>query len=450
MITFEEAETTHSPIVRISVIGVGGAGGNSVTMLLGAELEHVECLAMNTDLQALQHVKAHHKLQIGIKSAKGLGAGANPDVGKRAAEEDLSEILERVQESDIVFLTGGLGGGTGSGALPVIARALRERDMLTIAVVTKPFSFEGKRRMAVANEAEALLKKEVDTLIVVPNQKLLAITQEKLSLVQAFGKVNEIICNFVKGIADIITRPGHINVDFADVKAIMKGMGPAVMGTGRAQGVDRAYQAALMAVESPLLDAMSIRGARAVLVNIAGSSNLGLQEMSEAIALITDEVHEDAKIIVGSVIDDSLGEEVQVTVIATGCIDTAQIAAQQTHVLQTQVSQAQASQVQTVQMQAPAVQTASVIQEASVVVSKVQIAPEEPAVQAVAITPAPVTETVEVAQEKPQSFDKPSFEELLLSEHQPLLESKAEQDELEVPALLRKLVQEKQQLQQKE
>lgn len=436
MITFEEAEKTHSPVVRISVLGVGGAGGNSVTTLVDAELEYVECLAINTDVQALQQTRAHHKLQIGVKSAKGLGAGANPDVGKRAAEEDLADILEHVKESDIVFLTGGLGGGTGSGALPVIARALHERDMLTIAVVTKPFAFEGKRRMAVAHEAELLLKKEVDTLIVVPNQKLLSVSQEKLSLVQAFGKVNDIICNFVKGIADIITRPGHINVDFADVKAIMKGMGPAVMGTGKAQGVDRAYQAALMAVESPLLDAMSIRGARGVLVNIAGSSNLGLQEMSEAIALITDEVHEDAKIIVGSVIDDSLGDEVRVTVIATGCVDT------------------------TVQ----AVEAKSAVTVAPVV--------EAPA-PAVVVTPAPVTAPIESVQPEKvlkecsiiecslaehalaeSSTAEPvkkeqSFQDLLLSEHQSILENKAEQDELEVPALLRKLVQEKQ-LQQKE
>lgn len=432
MITFEEAEKTHSPVVRISVLGVGGAGGNSVTTLGDAELEHVECIAINTDMQALQQARAHQKLQIGVKSAKGLGAGANPDVGKRAAEEDLAEILEQVKDSDIVFLTGGLGGGTGSGALPVIARALRERDMLTIAVVTKPFAFEGKRRMAVAQEAELLLKKEVDTLIVVPNQKLLSVSQERLSLVQAFGKVNDIICNFVKGIADIITRPGHINVDFADVKAIMKGMGPAVMGTGKAQGADRAYQAALMAVESPLLDAMSIRGARGVLVNIAGSSNLGLQEMSEAIALITDEVHEDAKIIVGSVIDDSLGDEVRVTVIATGCVDTA------AQVVETK----------------PAVTVAPVVL-------------ETPA-PAVVVTPAPVTAPIEAVRkecsiiecsldEHSRVEDSPaepakkeqSFQDLLLSEHQSILENKAEQDELEVPALLRKLVQEKQ-LQQKE
>lgn len=306
------------PALRIAVVGVGGAGGNTINALLHTPYDHVTCIAVNTDVKALEVSKSQNKLQIGIKSAKGLGSGANPELGKRAAEEDIAEIMELLQESDIVFLTGGLGGGTGSGALPVIARAIKERDILSIAVVTKPFSFEGKRRMKIADEAEILLRKEVDTLITIPNQKLLTLANEQLSLVRAFEMVNDITCQLVRSIADIVSKPGYINVDFADLKAIMKGMGLAVMGTGKASGEDRAEEAAYAAINCPLLENVSIKGARSVLINVTGSSDLGLLEVSKAASLITREAHEDANIILGSVIDDSMQDEVSVTVIATG------------------------------------------------------------------------------------------------------------------------------------
>lgn len=319
MIDFEKEESRLAlPSVRITVLGVGGGGCNTINALLPFWHEAVSCVAVNTDLKALETSKAMHKIQIGVKSTKGLGSGANPDLGKRAAEEDLPEVMEIIKNSDIVFLIGGLGGGTGSGALPVIARALKERDVLSVAVVTKPFSFEGKRRMKVADEAELLLRKEVDTLITIPNEKLIQIADQNLSLIHAFEMVNSVISQFVKSIADIIARPGYINVDFADLKAIMKGKGMAVMGTGKAAGEHRALYAAQEAIASPLLDNVSIKGAQSVLLNVTGSSNLGLLEISEAASLVTEETHPDAQIILGSVIDESMGDEVSVTVIATG------------------------------------------------------------------------------------------------------------------------------------
>lgn len=320
MIDFDK-EQSSLPAVRIAVFGVGGAGCNTVNALLGAWYEQVACVAVNTDVKALETSKAPYKVQIGVKSTKGLGSGANPELGRRAAEEDLPEILDLAKNSDIVFLIGGLGGGTGSGALPVIARALRERDVLSIAVVTKPFSFEGKRRMAVADEAESALRKEVDTLITIPNEKLLHGADKSLSLMSAFEQINLVISQFVKSIADIITKPGYINVDFADLKAIMKGRGLAVMGTGRASGENRSLVAAQQAIASPLLENVSIQGAKSVLLNVTGSSNLGLLEVSEAASLIMKEVHENAHIIIGSVIDDVMEDEVSVTVIATGFME---------------------------------------------------------------------------------------------------------------------------------
>lgn len=319
MIDFEVESTQKlTPAVRISVLGVGGAGGNTINTLLCTYYENVTCIAVNTDLKALEVSKSPHKLQIGIKAAKGLGAGANPELGRRAAEEDIADVLDAVKGSDVVFLIGGLGGGTGSGALPVIARALKERDTLSIAVVTKPFSFEGKRRMKIADEAEALLRKEVDTLITIPNEKLLALADMKVSLVDAFELINENIATLVKSVSDIIAKPGYINVDFADLKAIMKGMGVAIMGTGKARGSGRAVAAARAAIASPLLDEVRMQGARSVLINVIGGSDLGLVEVSEAAALITKEAHEDANIILGSVIDNSLADEILVTVVATG------------------------------------------------------------------------------------------------------------------------------------
>ena len=318
MIDFENDNVDQTPTARIKVLGVGGAGGNTINSMIDAEYSGVEFIAANTDAQALRASKAPLKLQLGSKSTKGLGAGANPELGKRAAEEDLETIEKYLSNADVVFLTGGLGGGTGSGALPVIARVLKEHNILTIAVITKPFDFEGKRRMNVADNALELLQKEVDTLIVIPNQKLLAVTDEHVSLINAFGMINNVVHQFVRSISDIITQPGHINVDFADVKAIMKDMGLAVMGTGRAKGVDRAQEAALEAITSPLLENMDIKGARGVLINITGNSRLGLHEVSAATSIIYEQAHKDASIILGAVIDESLGDEVSVTIIATG------------------------------------------------------------------------------------------------------------------------------------
>lgn len=317
MIEFKE-EVYGQSIASIKVIGVGGAGGNTVNSIVGSGYQGIESIVANTDAQVLALSKANHTVHIGVKSTKGLGTGANPELGKRAAEEDLDKIMDAIGDADIVFLTAGMGGGTGSGALPVVARALRERGILSIAVVTKPFVFEGKRRAMVAEKAIETLRKEVDTLIIIPNQKLLDVVGQDVSMINAFSMINDILGRSVKGISDIITKPGHINVDFADVRTIMKDMGLAVLGTGTASGEGRAAQAAMKAISSPLLENMSIKGARGVLLNISGGKNLGLHEISQAASVIYDQVDEDATIILGSVIDESLVDEVTVTIIATG------------------------------------------------------------------------------------------------------------------------------------
>jgi len=315
-----EVRTRHTERsgLRIKLIGVGGAGGNTINSIATQDLENVTCISTNTDVQALQSTHCSTRIQLGSKSTKGIGTGANPDLGKRAAEEDIAQIEEACQDADLVFLTGGLGGGTGSGALPVIARTLREQQILSVALVTKPFSFEGKRRLHIAEETLATLEQEVDTLITIPNQKLLEIAGQDVSLVNAFGMVNDIVSQFVSSISQIITKPGHINVDFADVKAIMSNMGVAVMGTGRSSGEHRAKEATQQAISSPLLGNMDIRGAENVLLNITGSSRLGLHEVSEAASLIYEEADTNASIVLGSVIDESMEDDVLVTLIATG------------------------------------------------------------------------------------------------------------------------------------
>ena len=307
-------------IVSIKVIGIGGAGGNAVEKIIKSGIQNIQCIVVNTDAQALETSMVPTKIQIGVKSAKGLGTGANPDLGKRAAEEDLSKIMDLLEDADIVFLTGGMGGGTGSGALPVIARALKEKNILSIAIVTKPFHFEGKKRATIAQESIDALRKEVDTLLIVPNQKLLETVDHNVSMIDAFGMINSLLHQSVKGIADIITKPGHINVDFADVRTIMKDMGLAIMGTGKATGKDRALDAAYQAISSPLLENMTIKGARGILINISGGLNLGLHEIGVAASVIAEQAEENASIIVGSVIDKSLNDEIIVTVIATGFI----------------------------------------------------------------------------------------------------------------------------------
>ncbi|HEV2600710.1 MAG TPA: cell division protein FtsZ [Candidatus Babeliales bacterium] len=314
-LVIEEHETQAA---RIKVIGIGGAGSNTVNSIIDSGSKGIDFIVANTDAQALENSKAVHKIQIGLKSTKGLGAGANPELGQRAAEEDIDKLMELLGDADIVFLAAGMGGGTGSGGISVVARALKEHGILSIAVVTKPFSFEGKRRARVANEAIEKLRKEVDTLIVMPNQKLIDIVDKKVSMIDAFSMINDVLSQSVTGISDIITKPGHINVDFADVRVIMKDMGLAVLGTGRARGENRAREAALQAISSPLLENMSIDGARGVLLNITGGVNLGLHEISDAASIIYERADEDATIILGSVIDPTMTDEVSVTVIATG------------------------------------------------------------------------------------------------------------------------------------
>ncbi len=307
-----------TPPASLKVIGIGGAGGNTVNSIIDSGCTTIESIAVNTDAQALHFSKASHKIQIGIKSTKGLGTGANPELGKRAAEEDLDKIMDIVADTDIVFLTAGMGGGTGSGATPIIARALREHNILSIAIVSLPFEFEGKRRTRTAQETVDMLKQEVDTLIVIPNQKLLDVVDRNVSMLDAFAMINDILTQSVRGITDIITKPGHINVDFADVRTIMKNMGLAIMGSAKASGDNRAEEATLKAITSPLLENMRIKGAQGVLLNITGGKNLSLHEISQAAQIIYEEATEDAHIILGSVIDESFEDEINVTIIATG------------------------------------------------------------------------------------------------------------------------------------
>ncbi len=302
---------------KIKVIGVGGGGGNAVNRMIQARVEGVEFIAANTDVQALQACQAPVKLQLGVKLTSGLGAGANPDVGRRAALEDSEKIIEALEGADMVFVTAGLGGGTGTGAAPVIASLASEMGALTVAVVTRPFAFEGKRRMKQAEKGMAELLESVDTMIVIPNEKLLAVAKDA-GFFESFRIADDVLRQGVQGISDIITIPGIINRDFADVKTTMAGMGYAVMGTGVRGGANRAVEAAIAAMASPLLEDGAIDGARGILINISGSSTLKLSEVNEASTLIQNAAHEDANIIFGAVLDESMGDDVKITVIATG------------------------------------------------------------------------------------------------------------------------------------
>jgi cell division protein FtsZ len=302
---------------RIKVIGVGGGGNNAVNRMIAANVVGVEFIAANTDVQALQVSNAPVKLQLGVKLTSGLGAGANPDVGRRAALEDSDKIIEALEGADMVFVTAGLGGGTGTGAAPVIASLASEMGALTIAVVTRPFAFEGKRRMMQAERGMQELLESVDTVIVIPNEKLLAVAKDA-GFFESFRIADDVLRQGVQGISDIITIPGVINRDFADVKTTMAGMGYAVMGTAMRSGADRAVEAAMAAMASPLLEAGAIDGARGILINITGSSSLKLSEVNEASSIIQNAAHEDANIIFGAVLDETMGDEVKITVIATG------------------------------------------------------------------------------------------------------------------------------------
>lgn len=313
-----EMDESFNAGARLKVIGVGGCGGNAVNTMIESGLEGVEFLTANTDSQALERSKAHTKIQLGSALTKGLGAGANPDVGRNAAVESKEMLSEALRGSDMVFITAGMGGGTGTGASPVVAEAARAAGALVVAVVTKPFSFEGSKKMRQAEDGLKRLREAVDTVITIPNQRLLSVASKNTSLTEAFKKADEVLLQAVKGISDVITVPGLVNVDFADVKTIMSEMGQALMGSGVARGENRAQEAARKAISSPLLEDISINGARGVLINITGSSDMSIHDVHEASSLIQEEAHDDAHIIFGAVIDDSMGEEVRVTVIATG------------------------------------------------------------------------------------------------------------------------------------
>ncbi len=315
MALLEFEELSHA---KILVVGAGGAGGNAVNTMIASNLDGVEFVAANTDLQALEANLAPTKIQLGDHLTKGLGAGANPEVGRKSAEESMQLISDTVSGADMVFVTAGMGGGTGTGAAPVIAQVARECGALTVGVVTKPFSFEGKKRRRQAERGIEELEQAVDTLIIIPNNRLLQIVGHNTSMIDAFKKADEVLLNAVQGISDLMTVPGLINVDFADVRTIMSNMGRALMGSGAAVGKRRAAEAAEMAISSPLLEDVSIEGATGILINITGGPDLTLFEVNEASTLIQEAAHEDANIIFGSVIDANIGDEVRITVIATG------------------------------------------------------------------------------------------------------------------------------------
>jgi cell division protein FtsZ len=303
---------------RIKVVGVGGSGNSAISRMIDSKIKGVEFVAINTDAQALHHSKASEKVHIGKNLTKGLGAGMNPEIGRQAAEENRDEIQDVLKGADMVFVTCGMGGGTGTGASPVVAETAKDLGALTVAVVTKPFSFEGAQRRALGEEGLANLKERVDTLITIPNDKLLSIIDRKTTLINAFKIVDDVLRQGVQGISDLITKPGIVNVDFADVRAIMQDSGSALMGIGVASGENRASEAARAAINSPLLE-LSIDGAKGVLFNISGSSDLGMLEINEAANIITESIDPNAKVIFGAVVDDQIKKgEIYVTVVATG------------------------------------------------------------------------------------------------------------------------------------
>ncbi len=317
MLEYDEMDKDLSENAIIKVIGVGGAGNNAVNRMIQSGIKGVEFISVNTDRQALKNSNASTKIQIGEKITRGLGAGANPDIGAQSAEENKTEIAESLRGADMVFVTAGMGGGTGTGAAPIVASAAKEMGILTIGVVTKPFTFEGKKRLSQAERGIESLKAKVDALVVIPNDKLLQIIDRKTSMIDAFIMADDILRQGVQGISDLIANPGLVNLDFADVKTIMINTGMAHMGIGRATGENRAEDAAKQAIQSPLLET-SIEGARGVIINITGSENVGLQEINTAAELVQRSVDPEANIIFGTAIDPNLGDEIVITVIATG------------------------------------------------------------------------------------------------------------------------------------
>lgn len=318
---FTELENESNALIK--VVGIGGGGGNAVNNMICSSLKGVTFITANTDIQALQRSKTEHKIQLGLKLTKGLGAGANPDIGRDAALESVDAIREMLSPADMVFVTAGMGGGTGTGAAPVIAQVAKEMGALTVAVVSKPFYFEGKKRLLQAEKGAAALAEVVDTIITIPNDRLLSLASKKAAFLEMLKKADEVLYYAVKGISDLIMVPGLINLDFADVKAVMSEMGLAMMGTGIAKGEGRAREAALKAINSPLLEDVSIDGAKGVLLNITCASDMTIDEVSEAASIIAEAAHEDAKIFFGTVFDDDAGDEMRITVIATGIGESA-------------------------------------------------------------------------------------------------------------------------------
>ncbi|MBF0124060.1 MAG: cell division protein FtsZ [Magnetococcales bacterium] len=302
----------------IKVVGVGGGGGNAVNNMIQSQLAGVEFIVANTDAQALQRSLAPTRIQIGENLTRGLGAGAKPDVGMRAAEESQERIREAIRGADMVFITAGMGGGTGTGAAPVIAKIAKEMEILTVAVVTKPFDFEGNKRSAFAEQGLEELRRHVDTIITIPNQKLVGVSGQNTPMVEAFRKADSVLYDAVRGITDLITVPGVINVDFADVRTVMAEMGHAMMGAAEASGDTRAVDAMMMAISSPLLDDVSVHGARGVLINVTGDYKMTMREINEAVSMVREMVYEDANIIFGTAIDETMQDSVRITVVATG------------------------------------------------------------------------------------------------------------------------------------
>ncbi|OCG07547.1 cell division protein FtsZ [Gilliamella sp. wkB178] len=315
---FEPMVADDEPAAVIKVIGVGGGGGNAVEHMIAEHIEGVEFFAANTDAQALKRIKVGQTIQIGTNVTKGLGAGANPEVGRNSAEEDREVIRSAIEGADMVFIAAGMGGGTGTGAAPVVAEIAKELGILTVAVVTKPFGFEGKKRMAFAEQGIAELAKHVDSLITIPNDKLLKVLGRGVKLLDAFAAANGVLKGAVQGIAELITKPGHINVDFADVRTVMSEMGYAMMGSGRASGDNRAEEAAEMAISSPLLEDIDLSGARGVLVNVTAGLDLGLEEFETVGSTVRAFASDNATVVVGTTFDPDMSDEIRVTVVATG------------------------------------------------------------------------------------------------------------------------------------
>ncbi|MFH0818863.1 MAG: cell division protein FtsZ [Patescibacteria group bacterium] len=380
---YMEIKPDIETFAKIRVIGVGGSGGSAVSRMINSGFRGVDFVVINTDAQALQHNPANKKVHIGKVTTRGLGAGMDPEVGRKAAEENQEELTEMLKGSDMVFITCGLGGGTGSGASALIADLAREAGALTVAVVTKPFAFEGAQRRAIAESALGELANKVDTIITIPNDRLLQIIDKKTSLLDAFKTVDDVLNQGVRGISDLITVPGLINVDFADVKSVMQDAGSALMGIGIASGENRAVEAAKAAIDSPLLE-MSIDGAKGILFTITGGENLGMHEVNEAARVITETADPNAKIIFGSIVDENMKDEVKITVVATGFGDQPRT------------------------------------------VKKIQTA-----------RPTPFSSTAYKEEKEEEPEPKPSFKSRNIMEQTPV-QNNAEEDDLEVPAFIRK------------